>query len=138
MEFTNSIQRINEKFLLALHELESELSRAFPGKQISLYSGPGGDATKHRDYSLALNCEFPDARPQDWQSINLIILLEQQTSTSALRIGAVLIWDDSRIEAGVFEELVPVTDSVIEELSARLPQLYCAFREAIRRGHPQR
>jgi hypothetical protein len=138
MEFTSSIQRINEQFLPALRELEVELSRAFPDKKISLYSGPGGDGTQHQHYSVVLDCEFPDARPHDWQSIALFISLKQQTSTAAPRIGAVLMWDDGRIEAGVFEELVPVTASVIDELSAQLPQLYDTFREAIRRGHPQR
>ena len=70
----------------------------FPIKRLA-YIPNWGVIHQYQDYNLVLNCDFPNARPQDWQSITLFISLKQWISTYP-KVGAVLLWDDGRLEAG--------------------------------------
>jgi hypothetical protein len=93
-------------------------------------SGLGG-------HGLALSCVLPDVAPDLPDVVTLRISLGNPGEALMIRSAAV-VWGppSAHIEAELQPPRGGLTPERLEQFAERLPDLFAALRQAIRRGHP--
>jgi hypothetical protein len=130
------VENLERELLTPFRELAENLSARFPNMKMSVYSQDVGSLTEYQGHQILIDCLLTDA-PDD-QPDNVALSVSLRHLTTNPKIDADVCWGhpSGHIEAEFSPEPLEVSDKVLNDLYAALPDLYESLSEAINRGRP--
>lgn len=131
---------VSAAFDQPFRDLADELAHRHPEARFSVRSDPVGTATAFQGHMLYVECFWPGRGPDDPD--NVILEVQLCHLTTAPRVNADVCWGHGRVEAEFAsdwrssDDWPKATPAILERLSARMPDLCEAFRQAVGRGVP--
>ena len=120
-----------------LQAWERELRKEYPDVTTNIYDGPVGQRTNWQGHDIGIECTVKNAAP-DWpDNVALSVSLKHLHQTPLID-SADVVWGHPRgyVEASVLPASVEFSSDRLVELVERLPELFIALKQAIRRGRP--
>ena len=133
------LAEVSAAFDRPFRELADELARQHPEARFSMSSNPVGSGT-YLGHMLYVECFWPGRGPDEQD--NVILEVEFSHLTTAPRINADVCWGSGRVEAefasgwSSSDDWPLATPAVLQQLTARMPDLIDMFRRIVACGWP--
>jgi hypothetical protein len=133
----DSVSQFRASLLPILQIWEQELRREYPDVTINIYDWSVGSRTDWNGHSIGIDCIFKKAAPDSPDNLALEVSLKHVHKAPSL-VSADVVWGhpSGYVEASVLPECVEFSPDHFAELIKRLPELFPALKQAIRRGRP--
>ena len=135
MRTQNIIKELERRLLPQLNEMKEQIAQEFPDMKINVWSHSVGSKTDYQGHSLRLECFIPNVKPNQMDSISLVMDFKHLSTLPEL-VSADVCWGNGYIEAELINEPIELDEAVFEGLEKSLPDLYDALRLAVERGFP--
>jgi hypothetical protein len=131
------VTQFRANLLPILQVWEQELRREFPDVMMKIYDYPVGKLTNWQGHDIGIDCLFKNAAPE-WPDNVALSLSLKHLHKSPLIDSADVVWGhpSGYVEASVLPAPVEFSSDRLAELIERLPELFTALKQAIRRGRP--
>jgi hypothetical protein len=129
-----------DTFAQPFRELANELASRHPDAHFSVRDVPFGTRTAAQGHMLFVECYWPGRRSNGPD--NVILEIELYHLTTVPQINADVCWGSGQVEVEFVagwsssNDWPEVTPEILEQLIARMPEFFEAFREAAARGNP--
>ena len=136
---TDPLAEVRAAYDQPFGELANELARRHPEARFSVLSNPVGSGA-YLGHMLYVECFWPGRGPDEQD--NVILEVQFCHLTTAPRINADVCWGHGRVEAefasdwSSSDDWPLATPAILQQLTARMPELMEAFRRAVSRGMP--
>ena len=131
------VSQLRASLLPILQAWEQELRREHSDVTINIYDGSVGKLTNWQGHDIGIECIFKHAAPEWPDHVALSVSLKHVHKTPSID-SADIVWGypSGYVEANVVPVSVEFSPDRLVELIERLPELFTALKEAIRRGQP--
>lgn len=132
------VSQLRASLLPILRAWEQELRTEYPDVTTNVYDLPVGALTDWQGHDIGIDCVFKNAPPAEWpDNLALSVSLKPLHKTPSID-SADVVWGhpSGYIEASVLPASVEFSPDRFLELIKRLPELFIALKQAIRRGRP--
>jgi hypothetical protein len=129
------ISQLRTSLLPILQSWEQELRREHPNLTTNIYDWGVGGLTSWQGHDIGIECTFKNAAPEWPDNVALSVSLKHLHDRPSID-SADVVWGNGYIEASVLPASVEFSPDCLAKLVERLPELFTALREAIRRGRP--
>jgi hypothetical protein len=131
------VSHLRASLLPILQAWERELRRAYPDVTTNIYDCSLGKLTDWNGHLIGIECIFKNVAPEWPDDLALLVSLKHLHETPSID-SADVVWGhpSGYVEASVLPASVEFSLDRLEELIKRLPELFTALRQAIRRGRP--
>jgi hypothetical protein len=136
---TDPLTHVLGAFDRPFRELAAELARRHPEAHFSVQGVPFGTGA-YLGHMLFVECFWPGRGPDDPDNVLLEVELCHLATTP--RVNADICWGHGPVEAEFAsgwasdDDWPEATSAVLEQLSARMPELMDEFRRVVARGWP--
>jgi len=133
----DAVSQLRASLLPILQIWEQELRREYTDVTINIYDWSVGSRTDWNGHSIGIDCIFKESAPDSPDNLALEVSLKHVNKAPSL-VSADVVWGhpSGYVEASVLPECVEFSPDHLAELSKRLPELFAALKQAIRRGRP--
>jgi hypothetical protein len=131
------VSKFRASLLPILQTWEHELRREYPDVMMNIYDWPVGKLTDWQGHDIGIDCMFKNAAPEWPDNLPLSVSLKHLHKTPSID-SAEVVWGhpSGYVEASVLPASVEFSPDRLVELIERLPELFTALKQAIRRGRP--
>ena len=131
------VSQLRVCLLPILQAWQQELRREYPDVTMNIYDWPVGELTNWRGHDIGIECTFKNAAPKWSDNVALSVSLKHLHKTPSI-VSAEVVWGhpSGYVEASVLPASVEFSSDRLERLIERLPELFTALKQAIRRGRP--
>ena len=132
------VSQLRASLLPILRAWEQELRTEYPDVTTNVYDLPVGALTDWQGHAIGIECLFKNVPSAEWpDNLALSVSLKHLHKTPSID-SADVVWGHpgGYIEASVFPASVEFSTDRVVELIKRLPELFIALKQAIRRGRP--
>ncbi|WP_342724757.1 hypothetical protein AAFG07_38215 [Bradyrhizobium sp. B097] len=130
------VSQLRAALLPILQVWEQELRIEYPNVRFSIYDHSIGALTDWNGHQIGIDCTFKEPAPESPDNLALLVSLKHLHKTPSLDSAEVVWGHPGYIEASVLPACVEFSADRLAELIERLPSLFTALKQAIRRGHP--
>jgi hypothetical protein len=134
MSAATELERV---FLPLLREEERAVSARYPLFRFSTGASSVGGSTPYQGHQVWLDCVFPDATLKEEDLLSVVVRATQLTTEPKLS-EATVAWGNGRYPPGKAELIsqpVALTREAMNEVAARMPELFAVFRSALQEWH---
>ncbi len=131
------VSQFRASLLPILQVWEQELVREYPDVKVNIYDCPVGKPTNWQGHDIGIACTFRNVAPEWPDHVALSASLKRLHKTPSID-SADVVWGhpSGYVEASVLPASVEFSSDRLVELIERLPELFTALKQAIRRGRP--
>ncbi len=132
------VSQLRSCLLPILQVWEQELRiKCDPDVTMNIYDGPVGEHTNWRGHDIGIECTFKNVASEFPDNVALSVSLKHLHKTPSID-AADVVWGhpSGYVEASVLPASVEFSPDRLAELVKRLPELFTALKQAIRRGRP--
>jgi hypothetical protein len=131
------VSQLRVGLLPILQVWQNELRTEFPDVTTNIYDWSVGNLTDWNGHDIGIECLFKQAARDSPDNLALSVSLKHVHKAPAL-VSADVVWGDPSgyIEVSVLPACIEFSPDDLAELIKRLPELFTALRQAIRRGRP--
>jgi hypothetical protein len=131
------VSQLRASLLPILQDLEQELRREHPNVTTNIYDWRVGELTSWQGHDIGIECTFKNAAPECPDHVALSVSLKHLHDTPSIH-SADVVWGHpgGDVEASLLPESVEFSPDCLAKLIERLPELFSALMQAIRRGRP--
>lgn len=129
------VSQLRASLLPTFKVWEQELRREYPDVRINIYDYSVGALTEWNGHDIGIDCIFQEAAPESPDNLALSVSLNHLQKAPSL-VSAEVVWGNGYIETCVLPASVEFSADHLAELIERLPELFTALKQAIRRGTP--
>jgi hypothetical protein len=131
------VPQLRASLLPILRAWEQELKREYPDWMTNIHDGPIGELTNWQGHAIGIECTFNNAAPVSTDNLALSVSLKHLHETPSID-SADVVWGhpSGYVEASVWPASVAFSPDRLAELTERLPELFTALKQAIRRAGP--
>ncbi|WP_426437371.1 hypothetical protein [Bradyrhizobium genosp. P] len=132
----DSVSQFRASLLPIMQIWEQELRREYPDVTTTICDSSVGRLTDWNGHNIGIDCLFKEATPDSPDNLALMISLKHVHKAPSL-VSADVVWGHpAYVEASVLPECVEFSPDHLAQLIKRLPELFTALKQAIRRGRP--
>jgi len=131
------VSQFRASLLPILQAWEQELRREYPDVRVNVYDCPVGKLANWQGHDIGIECTFENAAPELPDNVALSASLKHLHKTPSID-SADVVWGhpSGYVEASVLPASVEFSPERLVVLVERLPEMFTALKEAIRRGRP--
>ena len=131
------VSHLRRKVLPILQAYAQQLRAEHPDLNINVYDWSVGDRTDWQGHAIGLECLIGDAMPELPDNVALAVELCHLHKTPKIS-SADVTWGhpSGHIEAELLADPIRFSPESLTEIVDRLPELFIALQQAVRRGQP--
>jgi hypothetical protein len=131
------VSQLRASLLPILQNWEQDLRREHPNVRTNIYDWQVGELTSWQGHDIGIACIFENAAPEWPDNVALSVTLKHLHDTPSIH-SADVVWGhpSGYVEASVLPVSVEFSPDYLVRLIERLPELFTALRQAVRRGRP--
>src|SRR5262245_59870688 len=131
------VSQLRVSLLPILQVWQQELRREYPDVTMNIYDWPVGSLTDWNGHNIGIECIFKETAPDSPDNLALTVSLMHVHEAPSL-VSADVVWGhpSGYVEASVLPGCVEFSPDHLAKLIKRLPELFTALKQAIRRGCP--
>jgi hypothetical protein len=131
------VSQTRASVLPILQAWEQELRREYPDLMTNIYDWTVGKLTNWQGHDIGIECTFQNVAPEWPDTVALSVSLKHLDKTPSID-AADVAWGapSGYVEASVLPASIEFSSDRLVELIERLPELFTALKQAIRRGRP--
>lgn len=135
----DAVSQLRLSILPIFQAWEQELRAEHPDFIIKIWDGPVGKLTDWQGHDIGIECMFTNAAPGSSDNIALTVNLKHLNHPMPLIESADVVWGHPSgcVEASLLTAPVEFSPERLAEVVGRLPDLFAALKQAVRRGRPQ-
>ncbi|MBH5387196.1 hypothetical protein [Bradyrhizobium diversitatis] len=129
--------KLRARLMPILQRWEQELRRDNPNITTKIYDWPIGRLTSWQGHDIGIECVFKNVVPEWPDNVALSISLKHLDKSPSIQ-SADVVWGhpSGYVEASLLPTSVEFSPNHLAEVIERLPELFTALKQAIRRGRP--
>ncbi|WP_407167342.1 hypothetical protein [Bradyrhizobium sp. ORS 111] len=131
------VSQLRTALLPVLQDWERELRREYPDVTTIICDSSVGSRTDWNGHIIGIECLLKESRPDLPDHVALSVSLKHLHKAPSL-VHADVVWGhpSGYIEASVLPACVEFSRDRLADLIKRLPELFTALKQALRRGQP--
>jgi hypothetical protein len=131
------VSQLRDGLLPILRAWEQELRREYPDVKTNIYDCPIGKRTDWQRHTIGIECILKNVALAWPDNVALSVSLKHLHKTPSID-SADVVWGhpSGYVEASLLPTSVELSPDRLVELIEQLPELFTAFKGAIRQGRP--
>ena len=133
----DAVSQLRISLLPVLRDWEQELRREHPDVTTSIYDTPVGSRTDWNGHMIGIECLLKNSRPDLPDNVALSVSLKHLHTAPSL-VDADVVWGhpSGYVEGSILPACIEFSRDHLADLIERLPELFTALNQALRRGRP--